>query len=135
MNKRERSGKFMELWTQQCHSATPEQKREIALAYLFHVLGLEWTLIYQFEEGLAEAQSRIGTFQGAGLEQPTPETLRYFWNKIREIFPDKYTESDVAFLAEQGKFDAVFGMLFYLNFKGPICPLLNNIIISAHAYK
>ena len=134
MNKKERAGSFIQLWAKQSHSATIEQKRKIALDYLFYVLGLEWTLIYQFEEGLEEAWSRIGIIQNTS-KQPTTEELLRFWNKVRETFPEKYTEDDVTFLAEDGKFEAVIGMLFYLNSKGPVCPILKNIMISAHLYK
>jgi hypothetical protein len=134
LTPKERAGSFIQLWARQSHSATIEQKRNIALDYLFYILGLEWTLIYQFEEGLEEAWSRVGIIQNTS-EQPTAEELRTFWNKVRGIFPDKYTEDDVTFLAEHGKFEAVIGLLSYLNSKGPVCPILKNIMISAHLYK
>jgi len=126
-----RAQRLYNIWFSQCSTATVEQKDKVGLAYIIQYLGFDEQTAQAFTSGDGSARHAIGMKQSN-----LPYTnLAEFWNRIREIFPNTYTDEDIAFLTEGGP--------------AAICTFLNSIeiamawdsevlkalAINAHAYK
>jgi len=122
---------FSDLWFSQRRTASIKQKDRVGLAYISKALGLGNEIAQKFAERDHQAYHIVGTKQSA-----LPNlNLIPFWQEIKEIFPNTYTQEDIEFLAAEG-------ILAVLHFKWQLeVPLaaesriLGSLEINAHAYK
>lgn len=122
---------FSDLWFSQRRTATVEQKNRVGLAYISKALGLGDEVAQEFAQGDDAAYHIVGNMQSA---LPCLD-LRPFWQEIKKIFPESYTDEDVEFLA-------TFDILVVLHFKWQLevlfaedSSILSSLAVNAHAYK
>ncbi|KPJ71349.1 hypothetical protein AMJ50_02565 [Parcubacteria bacterium DG_74_3] len=128
-----RAQHFSDLWFSQRKTATVKQKDKVGLAFISKVLGLGDEIAQGFARGDREAHLAVGERQSA---LPTNIDLSDFWQEAKEIFPNTYTNEDMAFLAKKGGIDAVLCFLWQLEV--PLAeesPILRSLSINAHIYK
>jgi len=105
--------RFSDLWFWQRKTATIEQKHSVGMAYVSEFLGLGQEKAEAFAKGSRRAYYAIGVarreIQSANpfffrktTAERLPKAFRKnivaFWQKIREIFPDGYTDGDMEVL-------------------------------------
>jgi len=105
--------RFSDLWFWQRKTATIEQKHSVGMAYVSEFLGLGQEKAEAFAKGSRRVYYAVGVARREILTANPPffrKTMakRYpkifrknivaFWQRIREIFPDGYTDGDMDFL-------------------------------------
>jgi hypothetical protein len=120
--------RFSDLWFWQRKTATIEQKHGVGMAYISEFLGLGQDKAEGFIKGSRRAYYAVGVARQEILAanpfifrkdtaKRYPKIFRnnivMFWEKIREIFPDGYTDGDMDVLCNLS-YDAVehFMLLF-----------------------
>ena len=128
----ERAQHLSNLWFSQ-RTATIEQKNEVGLAFISEALGLGDEVAQKFAQGDNRVYGTVGQKQSA---IPTNIDLSGFWQKVKEIFPDVYTDEDMGFLIKEGGIDAVLHFVRQLEVTlAEESPILRSLAINAHAYK
>ncbi len=126
---------FLEFWPKQTLKSTREQKDQLGVSYMKHVLGLDDKTIKAFLNDDNKSHSLVGNKQANTIQ--TKNDYESFWKDVSEIFEGDYSEDDVKFLSEQKK-DCVISMLNTFNFDLTVTnysPVLEKLSINAHAYK
>lgn len=128
-----RTQKFSDLWFLQRETATVEQKDRVGLAYISKVLGLGSEVARRFARGDREANHQVGIKQ-SGVPLKTGTSA--FWQEMREVFPDVYTDEDAVLLTSEHGIFAVSHFIWQLEISfAETSPVLHDLSINAHAYK
>jgi hypothetical protein len=132
-SKEERAQRFSDLWFSQRETATVKQKDKVGLVFISKVLGLGDEIAQRFARGDREVYRMVGEKQSA---LPTDIDFSDFWQEIREIFPNTYTDEDIDFLVKKGGIDAVLYFLWQLELSlAEESQILRSLWINAHVYK
>lgn len=129
----ERTQQFSNLWFSQRETATVEQKDKVGLAYISKALGFGDEVAEVFAKGDRDVFHAVGMKQSA---IPIDTDVSGFWEEIRGIFPEVYTDEDILFLVTEGKVAAVLHFLWQLEV--PLAeesPVLRRLAVNAHAHK
>ena len=128
-------------WTHLRLTVTLEQKDQVGLAYLSHVLAFGDDVAERLtREADLEIQHQVGRRQGGWQSDPYTPDLKAFWERVREIFPGTYSQEDISFLVEKGGLEGVFEFLWQLE-PWPLDPDLHRssvlwkLMLNALAYK
>ncbi len=126
---------FDNIWMKEAFGMSVERKDEIGKLYLEKVLRANGGTAQDFVNGSQEAYHNVGVTQGNGAPKAD---LKGFWEGVKKMFPDDYTQVDVDYLA--GENDAYAAIAFILRLDPPPpsrmeSPVLKRIGENGHIYK
>ncbi len=125
---------FRELWRKQGEELSFENRDAIGFAYLANIIGPDGETARDFITGCNNAYHEVGLKQAGTNERKNDNEA--FWNDVRDITPEAYTEEEIEWLIEVGKNGAPFDYLFQLEWFGlGGGHVISKILTNAHAYK
>lgn len=129
----ERVQRLSDLWLSRERTAKTEQKDRVGLAYISKALGLGGEIASLFVEKDSDAYHAVGMAQ-AGMRDGSD--LFAFWQEVKEIFPNTFTDQDIELLASEGGIEGVFHFLWQLSYYPHRKSLvLHDLAVNAHVYK
>ena len=126
---------FLTIWEVRSTTIGDEVRNEIAKLFLKHVLGAEEQFIDKFAQLRSKDEDKVLWRQMGCLQKVAslPKNPEKFWEEIKSLFPDDYSQEDISLLAEIEKVEQVF---FVRMLMGPYwralgCPKIDPDFISA----
>jgi len=123
--------RFLKLWDYQKRTATVEQKNQIGMLYLLHVLKVDEKTARDFINEDEKAYHKVGMKQSA---MPW-DTNRKFWEEVSKIFPRAYTEEDIEWLSANGAMGPITLLCSLWEDYPSDSSVLERLKINAHVYK
>lgn len=114
-------------WKFRARTVTSEEKDKVGCIYLTEIMGLNEDEIVFFMNEKTDIYQRVG-IRHSNFSTNKQERLR-FWSKIRDMFPDMFTDDDFKRLVEGSD---IYGFLFEINcIEGNISRVLRRLSVNA----
>lgn len=126
--------RFEKLWNNLRGTTSGQVKNLVGMIYISRALGLGRKAAELFaSENDQGVYHEVGLIQGGA--KPYNGDFRRFWQEVKEIIPNIYSEGDLEFLVTDGAHTTAWHFLLCLGGSDGDSEVLGRLVTNAHVYK